>query len=213
MNEGKILIKIYKDKEKFRATKLNVFETLLNIRNYISTNFNLSNFYFFDKNNFFIIEKNNEQKLILNEILINNNTIFITTNLSLIEISVYLNKNQIFKFKCLKNENVKNFIKIISNKIPNDSNLVLDGFIADIKEFENDNIINILDNNNNVYFTSKNNFNFSNETKLIKFKINGKEKFLFKVKLNITLAELRNYFQEIQNQQNFFIIIMKYLMN
>ena len=93
-----ILINIKKDGEKFYSIKLNVHETLLNIRNCISTKFNFSNFYFVNKENSTKIDKNKENEIILSEILINNNLFYILTDSTLIEIKVYLNEKQICKF-------------------------------------------------------------------------------------------------------------------
>ena len=116
-----IIIKIFKDEIKYKATKLNVFETLLNIINCISTKFNFSNFLFFNKENSTKINKNKENEIILPKILVNNILLFILTVSTLIEIKVYLNEKQICKFNFSKNEKIKNFINIISNKIPNKS--------------------------------------------------------------------------------------------
>ena len=96
--EGIILINIKKDGENFCSIKLNVHETLLNIRNCISKKFNFSNFYFVNKENSTKIDKNKENEIILSEILINNNLLYILTDSTLIEIKVYLNEKQICKF-------------------------------------------------------------------------------------------------------------------
>ena len=146
------VINIFKDNKKFKSTKLNAFDYLLNIRNSLIKKFNLFNFYFFNKQNSSKIDKNQESEIILSEILVDNNSFYIITDSILI--TVYLNQKQIYKFNFSKYEKVKNFINIISNKIPNDSTLILDGIEIDIKNIENDDLTNILDDNNNVYFIS-----------------------------------------------------------
>ena len=207
MSEEKKLINIYKDKEKFHSTKLNIYDSLANIRNSISTKYNFSNFNFFNKNNSTSVEKNKEKAIILSEILYNNNLLYINSDLTSIEISVYVNQNLNHTINFSKDEKVKKFFLIIKNKIPNDSTLVLNGFESDIEEFENDDISSILDENNNIYFISLNsapgpsfqtNKEKENEQKS---KNENKEKIFIKVndktlmdKINISmnLSEFRN---------------------
>ena len=207
MSEEKKLINIYKDKEKFHSTKLNIYDSLANIRNSISTKYNFSNFNFFNKNNSTSVEKNKEKAIILSEILYNNNSLYINSDLTSIEISVYVNQNLNHTINFSKDEKVKKFFLIIKNKIPNDSTLVLNGFESDIEEFENDDISSILDENNNIYFISLNsapgpsfqtNKEKENEQKS---KNENKEKIFIKVndktlmdKINISmnLSEFRN---------------------
>ena len=156
MSEVIEIINIYKDKEKFMITKLNIYDYLIKIRNIISEKYGFSNFYFFNKNSSTIVEKNKEKTIVLSEILYNNNSLYIKTDLGSIEISVYLNQNLIQKINFSKNEKIKNFIQIIKNKIPNEYFLVVKEFKIDITEFENDDISSILDENNNIYFISQN---------------------------------------------------------
>ena len=207
MSEGIKIINIYKDKEKFHSTKLNIYDSLANIRNSISTKYNFSNFNFFNKNNSTSVEKNKEKAIILSEILYNNNSLYINSDLTSIEISVYVNQNLNHTINFSKDEKVKKFFLIIKNKIPNNSTLVLNGFESDIKEFENDDISSILDENNNIYFISLNsapgpsfqtNKEKENEQKS---KNENKEKIFIKVndktlmdKINISmnLSEFRN---------------------
>ena len=67
------LINIFNNDQKFKAAKLDVNETLLNIRNFLITKFNFTDFYFFNKQNSSKIEKNQESEIILSEILVDNN--------------------------------------------------------------------------------------------------------------------------------------------
>ena len=57
-----------------------------------------------------------------------------------------------YKGKISKNETLINFLKILPNKIPSDSKLLSNGYEIDINEV--DQIEEILDNNNNIYFIS-----------------------------------------------------------
>ena len=210
------VINIFKDNKKFKSTKLNAFDYLLNIRNSLIKKFNLTNFYFFNKQNSSKIDKNQESEIILSEILVDNNSFYIITDSILI--TVYLNQKQIYKFNFSKYEKVKNFINIISNKIPHDSTLILDGFESDIKEFENDDIIDILDDNNNVYFKSSNQIeeNIQNEEEknneniLIQSKekiiINyGKNTKIEKLDISMNLKDCRKLFKK-KNIINFYFI-------
>ena len=205
MSEGIKIINIYKDKEKFMVTKLNIYDYLIKIRNIISEKYGFSNFYFFNKNSSTTVEKNKEKTIVLSEILYNNNSLYIKTDLGSIEISVYLNQNLIHKINFSKNEKIKNFIQIIKNKIPNDSSLVVNEFKIDITEFENDDISSILDENNNIYFISQNSappIQTKNEEEKEQIpKSKNKEKIIIKMndktlmeKINISmnLSEFRN---------------------
>ena len=190
MNEEKKTIdyiNIFKDDEKYIKIKLNALDYLINIREFLSKKKNLSNFYFFNKKNSIKIEKNEETDKILSEILKNNDELYIITDsnsIENIEITVFLNQKQICKLNISKNEKVKNFINIISNKIPKDSTLILDGFETEIEDAENDDIKDILDDNNNVYFISfkqEENIQNEEERKILLFKIKDE---LFFQKIN-----------------------------
>ena len=184
------LINIFNNDQKFKATKLDVNETLLNIRNFLITKFNLTDFYFFNKQNSSKIEKNKESEIILSEILVDNNSFYIITDSILI--TVYLNEKQIYKINFSKYEKVKNFINIISDKIPNDSILILDGFETEIEDVENDDIIDILDVNNNVYFKSSNQIEENNQEK-------EKENIIIQNKDEILLSKNK---QDEKNKEN-----------
>lgn len=61
----------------------------------------------------------------------NNDSLYIITDSNLIEnieITVFVNQKQVYKFNISKNKKVKIFIKIISNKISKDTNLIFDAF-------------------------------------------------------------------------------------
>ena len=109
MNEEKKTINyinIFKDDEKYIRTKLNAYDYLINIREFLSKKKNLSNFYFFNKKNSIKIEKNEETDKILSEILKNNDELYIITDsnsIENIEITVFLNQKQICKLNISKN--------------------------------------------------------------------------------------------------------------
>ena len=61
----------------------------------------------------------------------NNDSLYIITDsnsIENIEITVFVNQKQVYKFNISKNKKVKIFIKIISNKISKDTNLIFDAF-------------------------------------------------------------------------------------
>jgi hypothetical protein len=61
----------------------------------------------------------------------NNDSLYIITDSNLIEnieITVFVNQKQVYKFNISKNKKVKIFIKIISNKISKDTNLIFDAY-------------------------------------------------------------------------------------
>ena len=154
--------------------------------------------------------------MILSEILISEKKFYIITD-SNTKINIYLNQKQIYKFNYSINEKVKNFINFISNKIPYDSTLIHDGFEIDINEFENEDLKNILDNNNNIYFISskqienirkeeerKENILIQSKEKII---INyGKNSIIEKLDVSMNLKELRKLLLK-KNIINFHFIL------
>ena len=132
------------------------------IRDVLIKKTKFSNFLFFQKEDSSLIERENEDQYLLSEILYNENIFEIKTckntnsdsnfDLNEILITVFLNNNVFCKRKFSKNEIFTNFLKTFPNKIPSDSILLLIEYETDINEV--DQIEEILDDNNNIYFIS-----------------------------------------------------------
>ena len=161
MEEGKIFVYAKKDGKNLIAFKTNPYNTLNIIRDELIKKIKFSNF-LFQKEDSFLIEKENEDQYLLCEIIFNENNFEIkackNTNsgsnydLNIILITVYLNNKVFYKGKISKYETLINFLKTLPNKIPADSKLLSNGYEIDINEV--DQIEEILDNNNNIYFIS-----------------------------------------------------------
>ena len=209
MEEGKkIIVYVHKDGKILISFKTNPYNYLNIIRDELIKNIKISNFLFFQKETSLLIEKENENEFLLCEILYNENNFEIKAckninsgsnfDLNLILITVYLNNNVFYKGKISKNETLINFLKTLPNKIPDDSKLLLNGYETDINEV--DQIEEILDNNNNIYFISSRQIRNIPKKEEEKEEIQSKEKIIIqfgkntkieKLNVSIKLNELR----------------------
>ena len=202
MEEGKIFVYAKKDGTNLIAFKTNPYNSLNMIRNELIKKIKFSNFLFFQKETSLLIEKENEDQYLLCEIIFNENKFEIKAcknknsgsnyDINLILITVYLNNNVFYKGKISKYETLINFLKTLPNKIPSDSKLLLNGYEIDINEV--DQIEEILDDNNNIYFISsmqiKNIPKEEEEKKEEKEEIQSKEKIIIQFGKNTKIEKL-----------------------
>ena len=202
MEERKIFFYVNKDGKKLIAFKTNPYNTLNIIRDELIKKIKFSDFLFFKKEDSSLIEKENEDQYLLCEIIFNENNFEIKANknkisgsnydLNTILITVYLNNNVFYKGKISKYETLINFLKTFPNKIPADSKLLSNGYEIDINEV--DQIEEILDNNNNIYFISsmqiRNIPKEEEEKKEEKEEIQSKEKIIIQFGKNTKIEKL-----------------------
>ena len=188
--KNKNIFLVKKDGKNFCSLIIHPFTDLYLVREEIIKKKKFSNFLFFDKENSVPIEIEKENELILAEIAFDDNNLEIKTNKNaiadpsfnsdLIDINVYLNNNIFYQGKISINETMNNFLNNFSNKIPYDAKIIFDRKEINVNEINE--INEILDENNNIYF-------ITTKQKII---INcGKKSIIEKLNVSLNLKELR----------------------
>ena len=188
--KNKNIFFVKKDGKNFCSLNIHPFTDLYLVREEIIKKKKFSNFLFFDKENSVPIEIEKENDLILAEIAFDDNNLEIKTNKNaiadpsfnsdLIDINVYLNNNIFYQGKISINETMNNFLNNFSNKIPYDAKIIFDRKEINVNEINE--INEILDENNNIYF-------ITTKQKII---INcGKKSIIEKLNVSMNLKELR----------------------
>lgn len=152
--ETRIDVFIDLDDEKFKKKKLNPNDSLSSIRSQLKLEKNIS----FLSEEGYQIDIEDEDQTNLNDVMIKkekHNTLKLKSNKSdYLIINIYLNNEMIHSGKYPISIKLKELSKNYSHLLPNDAVLLSEGYQADLEDFEEKSIIEILENNS-IYYKSE----------------------------------------------------------